>query len=347
MSTRMNWSAGNFTLENPCGRDSVDTLHGFPECIGQTGSSIYQATDIFLTSPLMGPDPMMVHDGLDGDFNSFHCSVRNEQLELPSASEPTIASWAYGSNTALDGCVLSDSWTINRVPSSRFLIDPALDYQFFESPRPSHDREELSPGPSDYLDVSQYLGCSCYKQTIGELLRSGIKADWRGISSIPSILNFQKELLLQTEAILQCKLCSQSEAQTNLLMLIIVSIDSLLTSLDAAATLYTPGTEEEISAMGIEDGHRNLINVNGGLKSHIDACPLLVGGFQVSADDKMYFIRQLLHARLSMLMVMIRRIRACMQQHLASALSRGRLLMIIETDRRLQHIMLKVKMAVA
>jgi hypothetical protein len=35
-----------------------------------------------------------------------------------------------------------------------------------------------------------------------------------------------------------------------------------------------------------------------------------------------------------------------MQQHLTAALSRGRLLMIMETDRRLQLVMMKIKMAV-
>jgi hypothetical protein len=156
----------------------------------------------------------------------------------------------------------------------------------------------------------------------------------------------QKELLLQIEAILQCKMCSQSDAQANMLMVVIVTIDSLLTSLDAAATSNKAGTQDEASAIGTQDGRRNQKNMGGGFKSHIDACPLLVGRFRVPAEEKMCFIRQVLQSRLSMLMIMIRRIRACMQQHLASALSRGRLLMIMETDRRLQLIMMKVKMAV-
>ncbi|KAJ5675284.1 uncharacterized protein N7477_005218 [Penicillium maclennaniae] len=325
--------------------DSLDTLHGFSECIGQVGSSICQATDLLLMSPLMGQDPIMVHGGFDGDSNTFHHSLPDGQLGLPLGPEPSNISWAYDANTALDGCVLSDSWTINKVPSTSFLVEPTIDYHPFESPKPSRDCEELSPASQEYLDEAQYLSCSCYDQTIGELFRSSTKADWRGLSSIDSILACQKELLIHTETILQCKLCSQSEAQINLLMVIIVTIDSLLTSLDAAAPLYSSGAEEEIPAMGSEDGCRALIDVSEGFKSHKEVCPLLVGEFRVPTDDKEFFIRQLLHARLSMLMTMVRRIRTCMQQHLASALSRGRFLMIMETDRRLQLIMMKVKIA--
>ncbi|KAJ6134723.1 hypothetical protein N7523_001045 [Penicillium sp. IBT 18751x] len=345
MSSRMNWSVGNFALQHPHQMDSLDTSHGYSECIGQVGSSVYQAADLLLMSPLMGQDPVMVHGGFDGDSNTFHHSVPDGQLGIPVGSEPSNISWAYDSNTALDGCVLSDSWTINKVPSTSFLFEPTIDYHPFESPNPSRDCEELSPAPQEYVDESQYLSCSCYNQTIGELFRSSTKADWRGLSSIDSILACQKELLMHTEAILQCKWCSQSEAQINLLMVVIVTIDSLLTSLDAAAPLYNPGAEEELSAMWSEDRRRVPIDVSEGFKSYKKVCPLLVGEFRVPTDDKMIFIRQLLHARLSMLMMMIRRIRTCMQQHLASALSRGRFLMIMETDRRLQLIMMKVKIA--
>lgn len=345
MFTRTNWSAGNFIYENHYEMESEDAFDGFADCIEQTEPSVYYTNDLFQPSPPMGLDPIMAHTNLDGDFNSFNHPVPIEQLVSPFASGSSIASWKYSSNTALDGCIWSDSQALNRVPSTSFLIDAANIARSFESPRPSHDSDELSQGAPDFTDGPQYLGCSCYKQAIVEFLRPGIKADSGGISSIDNILACQKNLLLQTEAILQCELCSQSEAQPNLLMVIVVTIDSLLTSLDAA-TSSNAGNEDEISARGGDDGHRAHMDIVGGFRSHIDACPLSVGGFRVPADEKMCFVRQMLHGRLSRLMIMIRRIRACMQQHLASALSRGRLLMIMETDRRLQLIMMKVKMAV-
>jgi len=341
MSARVNWSAGDITIENPYETES-DKVDSLLECPMQAGPSVYQA-DQFSLSPSMGSDPILVPTNLEGDFNLFQHAISNEQLESPFMAEPSVASWAYGSNTGLGGHILPDSWTVNRAPPTSFLIDPVKDF-----PEASHESEDLSPGTpgiTSALNQTPSLGCSCYKQAIGELLRSGIRRDTSGISSIDSVLAFQKELLLQTEAILQCKMCSQSEAQANMLMVIIVTIDSLLTSLDAAATSTKARNQDEVPAMRTQEGQRDQKAI-GSFKSHIDACPLLVGGFQVPREEKLCFVRQIMQARLSMLMIMIRRIRVCMQQHLASALSRGRLLMIMETDRRLQLIMMKVKMAV-
>jgi hypothetical protein len=323
-----------------------DAFDGFADCIEQTEPFVHYTNDLFQPSPPMGLDPFMAYSNLDRDFNLFNNPLPIEQLVLPFASGSSIASWEYSSNEAFDDFIVLDSRAANRVPSTSFLIDAANIALPFESPRPSDDSDGLSPGASYLMDGPQYLGCSCYKQAIVEFLRPSIKADSRGISSIDNILACQKNLLLQTEAILQCQLCSQSEAQPNLLMVVVVTIDSLLTSLDAATTSSNAGNEDGVPAMGIDDGHRAHIDVVGGFRSHIDACPLSVGGFRVPTDEKMCFVRQMLHGRLSKLMIMIRRIRVCMQQHLASALSRGRLLMIMETDRRLQLIMMKVKMAV-
>lgn len=345
----MNWSTGNFTLENPYEMEPDDTFDSFTKCFRQAGPSRYQTTDLFLPSPPMGSDQILVHTNLEGDLNPFQHSVSNEQLGSSFVTEPSVASWAYGSNTTLDVHILPDSWSANRVSPTSFLIDPANNFPAFESPGASHESEEFSPEALDLLSAlggTLYLDCSCYKQATGELLRSGIKSHPSGITSIDNTLARQKELLLQAEAILQCKVCSQSEAQANMFMVIIVTIDSLLTSLEGAATASKAGTQAKLSPVGVQDERTNKNHVAGGFKSHIEACPLLVGGFRVPMEEKISFVRQMLQARLSMLLMMIRRISACMQQHLASALSRGRLLMIMETDRRLQLIMMKVKMAV-
>ena len=297
----------------------------------------------------MGSDQILVHTNLEGDLNRCQLSVSNEQLGSPFMMEPSVASWTYGPNTALDVHILPDSWSANRMPPTSFLIDPANNFPAFESPGASHENEGFSPEALDILSAlggTPYLDCSCYKQAIGELLRSGIKSHPSGITSIDNTLARQKELLLQAEAILQCKVCSQSEAQANMFMVIIVTIDSLLTSLEGAAAATKAGTQAKLSPVGFQDERTNKKHVVGSFKSHIEACPLLVGGFRVPMEEKMCFVRQMLQARLSMLLMTIRRISVCMQQHLASALSRGRLLMIMETDRRLQLIMMKVKMAV-
>lgn len=350
MSTRMNWSVGNFTPENPYEMNLEDTFDSFTKCLGEAGPSVYQVTDLFLPSPPMSSDPIMVHTNLEGNLNPFQDSVPNEQLGSPFMMEPSVDPWAYGSNTALDVCMLPDSWSANRVPPTSFLVDPANNFPAFDSPRASHESDEFSLESLDLLRAlggMPYLDCSCYKQAIGELLRSGIKSHPSGITSIDSTLARQKELLLQAEAILQCKVCSQSEAQANMFMVIIVTIDSLLTSFEGAATATKAGAQPKVFTVGVQEERTNQKPVVGCFRSHIEACPLLVGGFRVPMEEKICFVRQMLQARLSMLLMVIRRISVCMQQHLASALSRGRVLMIMETDRRLQLIMMKVKIAMA
>lgn len=191
------------------------------------------------------------------------------------------------------------------------------------------------------------FSCSCYKHAMGELIRSGMRAGPDGLVSIDSILACQNELLLQTEAILQCNMCSQSEGQANMLMVVIVTIDSLLSTLDATTTSAGALGEEAIPSQSPHLASGKLLLGGGdGFKSHVDACPLLVGGFSVPLEEKSCFILHVLQGRLSMLLLTIRRIRACMQQHLTAVFSKGRLLMIMETDRRLQLIMMKIRMAV-
>lgn len=345
----MNWSTENFALENPYEMELGDTFDSFTRCCRRAGPSIYQATDLFLPSPSLGSDQFLVHTNLEEDLNPFQHSISNEQLGSLFVTEPSVASWAYGSNTALDVHILPDSWPASRVPPTSFLVDRVNNFPAFELPGASHEREEFSPGALDLLGAlgeAPYLDCSCYKQAIGKLLRSGIKSHPSGITSIDSTFARQKELLLEAETILQCKVCSQSDAQADMFMVIIVTIDSLLTSLEGAATAIKAGTQAELSPVGVQGERTNKKHVAGSFKSHIEACPLLVGAFRVPMEEKMCFVRQMLHARLSMLLMMIRRISVCMKQHLTSALSRGRLLMIMETDRRLQLIMMKIKMAV-
>jgi hypothetical protein len=134
-----------------------------------------------------------------------------------------------------------------------------------------------------------------------------------------------------------------------MLMVVIVTIDSLLSTLDAAATSAGAVDEEEFSSHSQFLANKNSQDRGDGVgfKSHVDACPLLVGGYRVPLEEKSYFILQVLQGRLSLLLLTIRRIRACMQQHLAAVFTRGRLFMIMETDRRLQLIMAKIRKAIS
>jgi hypothetical protein len=284
---------------------------------------------------------------LESEFNEFQNTPTTERIEALTLENPTSIQWPYDSTLRANPLPFTDPWSEDKMVPTRILVETADNSNGLQSSG-FNQNEAYSPQDTDFpvlLEAPANFNCGCYKQVISELVRFELKTGPNGLSSIDSILACQKELLLQTESILQCKLCFQSEAQANALMVIIVIIDSLLTTLDASATPGKPVILEALPDPNAQVGRRQK-DVGNCLKSHIDTCPLLVGGFQVPVEEKSCFIRQVLQARLSMLLLTVRRIRMCMQQQLAAAFSRGRLLMIMETDRRLQLIMMKIKMTV-
>lgn len=342
MSTRLSWETANTAL--------VDLYNeAEPECsLHPNPSLLHQATDIYPSSISEEPEPSPAQTSMEIDSLGFPHLVLDNQLEPPALQESDVLPWSYGSGSGLEMHPLPSPWPMERVSPMNVVLNPTGDCTGFQSPVCSHESEEYSPDHTDLrsaLDEESTFGCSCYRQAMSELVRSGTKTGSNGRLSIDSILACQKELLLQAETILLCKMCSQSEAQANMLMVMIVTIDSLLTTLDVTATSAKAGVQDVVSPTGAQLAERRQKNIGGGFKFHIDSCPLLVGGFQVPLEEKACFIRQVLQARLSMLLLTIRRIRVCMQQHLTSAFSRGRLLMIMDTDRRLQLIMMKIKLA--
>lgn len=310
----------------------------------------YQPSGVCISSQPQAPVLSSVYTSLERDFNAFrHESTPGGLAEMSAHKDTGPLSWVYDAGPRLDFRCFQDPWSFERIPPTGLLTELPDHCFSLQSPTGSHDSEAYSP---DNLDVfagsggPSTLSCSCYKHVIGQLVKSGDKSGASGRSNIDGLLACQKELVLQTEAILQCKICSQSENQANMLMIVIVAIDSLLTLLDTAVTPSRAGCYEESTESGKAAGGRKQKELGAGFMSHIDACPLLVGDFPVPAEEKACFIRQVLQTRLSMLLLAVRRIRVCMQQHLTVALSRGRLLMIMETDRRLQLVMMKIKMAV-
>lgn len=301
------------------------------------------------SAPSTGWNSGLLQPMLEHGFLAFQHSVTVGQPEPSVYEEVSTIPWLQGLQDGLDAAAFQDPWANDRLMTADILIDTIDQWAKPQTIERSHRCDAYSPvdSPSALDGVSDF-GCGCYKHAMGEMLRFGTKSDMYGFSTIDSILACQKELLLQTDTILRCKLCSQSETQANMLMIIVVTIDGLLTSLDATASSTKAFTQDETSLTGSELGSKRetSCSTSTGFKSHIDACSLQVGGFQVPGEEKAWFVRQVFQARLSNLLCAIRRIRAYMQQHLAAALSRGRLMMIMETDRRLQLILMKVKMAI-
>ncbi|RAH71443.1 Zn(II)2Cys6 transcription factor domain-containing protein [Aspergillus aculeatinus CBS 121060] len=197
--------------------------------------------------------------------------------------------------------------------------------------------------------------CQCHEPTIRELIQVNNFASRAGpAATIDSILNCQRVLQQLSHTILQCNLCSRT--WINLLMMVVVSIDSLVTALEAIISLDS-GLAERLFAENPEplptsNRPDNIPNANFRrcrasslyLKTQVDACPLVVGGFCVPFEDKFLFIAQVLYLRLSELQMTVRRIRLCTQEFLAVPAARGRLGMIMETDQRLELIMMKTKL---
>lgn len=287
------------------------------------------------------------HPTLEDGFLAFQHAFAVEQPESLVAEEACAIPWLHDAQDSMGVATFQGPWAHDASMTADALISPVDPWAQLQTIEQDQKPEPYSLVDSSIvLDGASHFGCECYKHAMNELLRFGAKRDMKGFSTIDSILASQKELLLQTDTILRCRLCSQSEAQANMLMVIVVTIDSLLTSLDTTASAMKAFAQHDVSSTVSQLEFKRQRPCSSGFKSHIDACPLQVGGFQVPGDEKAWFVRQVFQARLSTLLGTIRRIRVYMQEHLAAALSRGRLMMIMETDRRLQLILMKVKMAI-
>lgn len=199
--------------------------------------------------------------------------------------------------------------------------------------------------------------CQCPEQIVRELIRINICSSRTGPSpTIDSILGSQRVVQHLAETILQCTLCSKT--RVNLLMVVVVSIDSLITTLEDLISgesrliegvipelhdhmLLQPDFGQEIA---VDGSNRRQASGIFHFRAEVENCPLMVGGFCVPLEERCLFVHQVLYARLTGLLAIIRRIRHCTQQMLAISAARGRLSMMMETDRRLQLFMMRMRM---
>lgn len=218
----------------------------------------------------------------------------------------------------------------------------------------SDDQERLESEHTSQPIPRPYQ-CQCHEQTVRELIRANMGACRPGSAvTIDSIISSQRLLQQLADTIIQCCVCSK--VGVNLLMVVVVSIDSLVTAIEAVVCMGNGLVEgpflefqnhnmHDYPSEVVTDGkrHQNREMAHH-LKAKVESCPLIVGGFCVPGDDKFSFILHILHGRLSGLLNTIRRIRMCAQDVLNVPSSRGKLVMVTETDRRLQMIMMRMKM---
>jgi hypothetical protein len=141
-------------------------------------------------------------------------------------------------------------------------------------------------------------------------------------------------------------------------MVVVVSIDSLITTLEDLISgdgrLMEGGLPELHGHMLLQPDFGQESAMDGSNRRHasgifhfraeVENCSLMVGSFCVPLEERCLFVHQVLYARLTGLLAIIRRIRYCTQQILAISASRGRLSMLMEMDRRLQLFMMRMRM---
>lgn len=233
---------------------------------------------------------------------------------------------------------------------------PYDEYQF-PDPTPS---SSLSTPLDININIDPYTlatcQCQCHEHTLHELIRVNMTlcaaSRITPAGTIDAILTSQRGLQNLAETILQCSVCAGT--RVTLLTVVMVSIDSLISAMEVitATSGAGAGTVEEMfgrypSPKGVGSASNSTADGSGGctfLKSQIEACPLLVGSFRVPPEEKYTFVKQVLQTRLGGLLTTIRRIRFCTQEMLAGTAARGRLVMMMETDRRLQMVMMRMRM---
>ncbi|KAE8167978.1 hypothetical protein BDV40DRAFT_295099 [Aspergillus tamarii] len=216
----------------------------------------------------------------------------------------------------------------------------------------SHSLE--GPGLPTTITTRQYQ-CQCHDHIARDLMLLNISASrtWPTVT-IDSILKCQQILQQLTDTILECAICCKT--RVNLLMIVVVSIDSLVTALETITSVdsgvcdgvFAEYHDTRLREYGqeISNGavNRRYKNANFHFKAQVEECPLLVGGFPVPSEEKFAFVKQVLHARLCGLSNIIGRIQRCTEEILALPSSWGRLSMITETNRRVQLVMTKMKL---
>ncbi|RAL04654.1 Zn(II)2Cys6 transcription factor domain-containing protein [Aspergillus ibericus CBS 121593] len=192
----------------------------------------------------------------------------------------------------------------------------------------------------------QHYQCQCHEKTIQDLIRVNVFASRASpCLTIDSLIYCQRVLQQLSEIILQCSVCYR--ARLNVLMVVIVSIDSLLSALEPITLMEANVVDRLFS--GYHDqllsdykaeiaGNPTLRRYNFQSKSQVEACSLKVGTFCVAYDDKYFFIKSLLLYWLEKLGGTVQRIRVCAENIQPMQPSQGRLLLIMETGRRLESV---------
>ncbi|KAL4749522.1 hypothetical protein BDW72DRAFT_204693 [Aspergillus terricola var. indicus] len=192
--------------------------------------------------------------------------------------------------------------------------------------------------------------CQNHEQAVWDLARINAYAIQSGPSiAIDSILTRQRVLQQLIDSILQCRGCSR--ITVNFLVSVIIGIDGLITALDSITSAendvverlfpeyFGPLAQEYRADSGLAAQTRKFKGGSAHLRTQLDACPLIIGGFCVPSEEKFAFVKRVLKRRLEGLHRTVRRILAYTHEFLTP--SKGKVQMMKETYQRLRLIMLK------
>ncbi|GAB1201662.1 hypothetical protein APSETT445_000245 [Aspergillus pseudonomiae] len=194
-----------------------------------------------------------------------------------------------------------------RLPTTSEHLNPLITSK---GQRRTHEYNHSSEGPgfATTITARQYQ-CQCHDHIARDLMLLNISASrtWPTVT-IDSILKCQQILQQLTDTILECAICCKT--RVNLLMIVVVSIDSLVTALETITSVdsgvwdgvFVEYHESRLREYGQESlngaANRRYKNGNFHFKAQVEECPLLVGGFPVPSEEKFTFVKQVLHARL-------------------------------------------------
>ena len=285
---------------------------------------------------------------------------------LPSISTPASPPPAPPVDTGSNPPLVSGSPYPQPLPPPPSRRPYEYQYTFPESA--GIDLDPYTPAPSTAppsIDVPEGVltcQCQCHEHILRELVRlnmtlcatsripsiSSIATTGQGTGTIDTILSTQRGLQNLAETVIQCAMCAGN--RVHLLTLVMVSIDGLMGVIEEAVAVLAASLSVVEYPVPKEADNTTVGSCGGGggggppFKFHVEAYPLLVGGFRIPVEEKYTFIRHVLLDRLGGLLNTIRRIRFCMQEMLAGSPSRAQLLMMMETDRRLQVVIMRMRM---
>ncbi|PYI06682.1 hypothetical protein BO78DRAFT_396903 [Aspergillus sclerotiicarbonarius CBS 121057] len=208
---------------------------------------------------------------------------------------------------------------------------------------------EIKPSPA--MLAPQHYQCQCHERAIQDLIRVNVFASRvTPCAPLDSLIFCLRALQQSAEIIVQCGVCARTKR--NSLMIVIVSIDSLLSAVEPITAmepvlvdrLFT-GYHDQLLPDYKPDipGNPNLLRYRGGSKSQVEACSLKVGSFCVEYDDKFFGVKNLLLYRLGKLREAVQKVHGCAQRMLPVQASRGQLIMMMETEQRLYSLILQTE----